>query len=189
MLIQMGFVVLFSSAFPLAALFALVSNLIKIRSDAFKLANVYQRPFGQRFANIEMWQNALRFLGLAAIIVNCSVIGLSGHVSRLWPELTQTQTVLLIVALEVNLVSWILNEDLMLIDVNRQHIMLGLQFALKYILPELPQWLTADIIKTEQRFRDEQRKSLSPSASPHTPLSPAFYEKSKVLEKNEHSAR
>jgi Calcium-activated chloride channel len=103
MLIQMGFVVLFSSAFPLAGLFALASNLMKIRSDAFKLGNVFQRPFGQRYANIEMWQNVLRLLGLAAIIVNCSVIGLSGHVSRLWPEMTQTQTVLLIVVLEVSL--------------------------------------------------------------------------------------
>lgn len=36
-----------------------------------------------------------------AVIVNCALIGLSGQVSRLWPGLTQTQTVVLIVALEV----------------------------------------------------------------------------------------
>jgi hypothetical protein len=64
--------------------------------------------------------------------------------------------------------------------------MLALQFALKYVLPELPQWLTADIIKTEQR-----RKSLTPPATPHTPQTPTamFYEKSRIFEKNERSAR
>lgn len=102
MLVQMGYVVLFSAAFPLAGLCALVNNLIEIRSDAFKLAHVHQRPFGQRVANIGTWQNALGLLGLAAVIVNCALIGLSGQVSRLWPGLTSTQTVLLIVALEVS---------------------------------------------------------------------------------------
>lgn len=97
----MGYVVLFSSAFPLAGLCALANNLLEIRSDAFKLAHVHQRPFGQRVANIGTWQNALGLLGLAAVIVNCALIGLSGQVSRLWPGLTQTQTVVLIVALEV----------------------------------------------------------------------------------------
>lgn len=52
MLVQMGYVVLFSSAFPLAALCALLNNLLEIRSDAFKLVHVHQRPFGQRVANI-----------------------------------------------------------------------------------------------------------------------------------------
>jgi anoctamin-8 len=101
MIVQMGYVVLFSSAFPLAGLCALANNLLEIRSDAFKLAHVHQRPFGQRVANIGTWQNALGLLGLAAVIVNCALIGLSGQVSRLWPGLTQTQTVVLIVALEV----------------------------------------------------------------------------------------
>jgi anoctamin-8 len=103
MLVQMGYVILFSSAFPLAGLCALANNLIEIRSDAFKLAHVHQRPFGQRVANIGTWQNALGLLGLVAVIVNCALIGLSGQVSRLWPGMTQTQTVILIVALEVSL--------------------------------------------------------------------------------------
>lgn len=64
-------------------------------------------------ANIGTWQNALGLLGLAAVIVNCALIGLSGQVTRLWPGLTTTQTIILIVTLE--------------------HIMLGLRSALKYV--------------------------------------------------------
>ena len=42
MLVQMGYVVLFSAAFPLAGFCALANNLLEIRSDAFKLAHVHQ---------------------------------------------------------------------------------------------------------------------------------------------------
>lgn len=56
MTIQLGYVILFSSAFPLAAICAMLNNLIEIRSDAFKLAYVCQRPFGQRVPNIGTWQ-------------------------------------------------------------------------------------------------------------------------------------
>lgn len=56
MFIQLGYVVLFSSAFPLAALCALINNLVEMRSDAFKLCYIFQRPFGQRVPNIGTWQ-------------------------------------------------------------------------------------------------------------------------------------
>ncbi|XP_058119949.1 anoctamin-8 [Anopheles ziemanni] len=151
MLVQMGYVVLFSAAFPLAGLCALANNLLEIRSDAFKLAHVHQRPFGQRVANIGTWQNALGMLGLAAVIVNCALIGLSGQVSRLWPGLTSTQTVILIVALE--------------------HVMLGLRSALTWLLPELPSWLAAEIARAEHCRREMQCKGPSPRQTPPSPPS------------------
>lgn len=146
MLVQMGYVVLFSAAFPLAGLCALANNILEIRSDAFKLAHVHQRPFGQRVANIGTWQNALSLLSLAAVIVNCALIGLSGQVSRLWPGLSSTQTVVLIVALE--------------------HVMLGLRSALTWLLPELPSWLAAEIARAEHCRREMQCKGTSPRQTP-----------------------
>lgn len=56
MFIQFGYVTLFSSAFPLAAFWALLNNVIEIRSDAFKLCTTKQRPFGQYVQNIGSWQ-------------------------------------------------------------------------------------------------------------------------------------
>ncbi|KAM8715564.1 hypothetical protein ACLKA7_002591 [Drosophila subpalustris] len=151
MLVQMGYVVLFSAAFPLAGICALINNLMEIRSDAFKLAHVHQRPFGQRVANIGTWQNALSILSLAAVIVNCALIGLSGQVSRLWPGLTTAQTIILIVTLE--------------------HIMLGLRQALTWLLPELPSWLAAEIARAEHCRREMQCKGTSPRPTPPTPPS------------------
>lgn len=40
-------------------------------------------------------------MGLIAVLVNCALIGLSGQVHRMFPEMSTTQTILLIVALEV----------------------------------------------------------------------------------------
>lgn len=56
MFIQFGYVVLFSSAFPLAAMCALINNIIEIRSDALKLCTSLKRPFGLRVENIGQWQ-------------------------------------------------------------------------------------------------------------------------------------
>ena len=53
---QFGLMVFFAPAFPLAAMFSLVNNLMEIRSDAFKMCLLFQRPFGQRVANIGTWQ-------------------------------------------------------------------------------------------------------------------------------------
>jgi hypothetical protein len=56
MVIQYGLLIFFSPAFPLAALFALINNVFEIRSDAFKMCYLHQRPFGQDVSNIGMWQ-------------------------------------------------------------------------------------------------------------------------------------
>lgn len=43
-------------------------------------------------------------MGLIAVLVNCALIGLSGPVHRMFPEMSTTQTILLIVALEVSII-------------------------------------------------------------------------------------
>jgi len=56
MVMQFGLMVFFAPAFPLAALFSLINNLIEIRSDAFKMCYLFQRPFGERVSYIGTWQ-------------------------------------------------------------------------------------------------------------------------------------
>lgn len=114
-----------------------------------KLKSCFQRPFGQRVANIGTWQNALAVLGFAAVIVNCALIGLSGQVSRLWPGLSSTHTIILIVTLE--------------------HVMLGLRTALTWLLPELPSWLAAEIARAEHCRREMQCRGVSPHMTPSPP--------------------
>lgn len=56
---QFGYVLLFSPSFPLAALFALLNNILEMRVDAFKLCNNVQRPFGRFVKDIGAWQGAM----------------------------------------------------------------------------------------------------------------------------------
>ena len=60
MFIQFGYVLLFSPAFPLAAVCALINNLVEIRVDAFKLCNTVQRPFARQVKDIGAWQRAMQ---------------------------------------------------------------------------------------------------------------------------------
>ncbi|XP_058790313.1 anoctamin-8 isoform X4 [Phymastichus coffea] len=148
MLSQLGYVCLFSSAFPLAALAALLGNLLELRGDAFKLCFVLQRPFGRRVSNIGTWQNAMETMALVAILVNCALIGLSGQVQRMFPEMSATQTILLIVALE--------------------HIMLIIRFVIVCAIPDIPSWVATEMAKVEFLRREAvSRLSSTPSPSEH----------------------
>ncbi|XP_037079887.1 anoctamin-8-like [Pollicipes pollicipes] len=141
MFIQFGYVILFSSAFPLAAFCALLNNVIEIRSDAFKLCAIFQRPFGQRARNIGTWQDAMEVMGVVGVIVNCALIGMSGPVHRLFPDISTTQTVLLVIVLE--------------------HALLLLKLLVAYAIPDTPAWLQAEIAKIEFNRREVHKRSLS----------------------------
>jgi len=56
MVVQFGYIIFLSTLFPLAAFFSLLNNLLEIRTDAFKLCMIYQRPFSQRVKDIGHWQ-------------------------------------------------------------------------------------------------------------------------------------
>ncbi|XP_066152104.1 anoctamin-10 isoform X2 [Euwallacea fornicatus] len=146
MTIQLGYVILFSSAFPPAALCAMLNNLVEIRSDAFRLAYVCQRPFGQRVPNIGTWQNCMEYMSIMAVLVNCALIGLSGQVHRMFPDMTATQTILLIVALE--------------------HIMLVIRFIITCAIPDIPGWLASEMAKIEWARRNANRTINTATPSP-----------------------
>lgn len=54
--VQFGYIIFLSTLFPLAAFFSLLNNILEIRTDAFKLCMLYQRPFSQRVKDIGHWQ-------------------------------------------------------------------------------------------------------------------------------------
>ncbi|KAG6459260.1 hypothetical protein O3G_MSEX011282 [Manduca sexta] len=145
MLTQLGHVVLFSSAFPLAALCALLNNAAEVRADAFKLCHVAQRPFGDRVNSIGSWQHAMEAIVGVAVLVNCALIGLSGPVHRLLPDATPAQTVLVIVALE--------------------HVILVVVLALRLAIPEIPAWLATEMAKVEFQRREAIKNAHAPLMS------------------------
>uniref|UniRef100_A0A914W4H8 Anoctamin n=1 Tax=Plectus sambesii TaxID=2011161 RepID=A0A914W4H8_9BILA len=134
MFIQFGYVLLFSPAFPLAGLCALANNLFEIRVDAFKLCNTVQRPFGRPVRDIGSWQRAMEVMGVVGVMVNCALIGQSGLVHRLWPDLSWGGQILIVVVLE--------------------HIILAAKFALDFAIPDTPEWVRIETAKVEHWRRE-----------------------------------
>ncbi|KAI1119402.1 DUF590-domain-containing protein [Nemania sp. NC0429] len=74
MVVQFGFLSLFSSIWPLTPLSFLVNNWIELRSDAMKIAVGSQRPIPWRSDSIGPWLNALGFLSWAGSLVSSAIV-------------------------------------------------------------------------------------------------------------------
>ncbi|XP_054835575.1 anoctamin-8 isoform X2 [Eublepharis macularius] len=138
MFIQFGYVVLFSSAFPLAAMCALINNVIEIRSDAFKLCTGLQRPFGQRVESIGEWQKVMEAMGVLAIVVNFYLIGQCGQLQRLFPWLSPEGAIISVVVLE--------------------HFALLLKYVIQVAIPDIPSWVAEEMAKLEYQRREAFKK-------------------------------
>ncbi|XP_059725704.1 anoctamin-8 isoform X4 [Haemorhous mexicanus] len=138
MFIQFGYVVLFSSAFPLAAACALLNNVLEIRSDAFKLCSGLQRPFGQRVASIGHWQKVMEAMGVLAIVVNCYLIAQCGQLQRLFPGLSPQAAIVCVVVLE--------------------HFALLLKYVIQVAIPDIPAWVAEEMAKLEYQRREAFKK-------------------------------
>ncbi|KAF7995991.1 hypothetical protein HCN44_008746 [Aphidius gifuensis] len=128
-LLQLGYVSLFSSALPLAAATALLGNLVEISGDSFQICFLSQRPFGQRVSRIGFWQNAMEAIGIASILINCVLIGLSSQVQRMFPKLSADKKIIVIVAFE--------------------HALMAMRFMITYAVFNLPTWMATKVTQVE----------------------------------------
>lgn len=72
--VQFGYMSLFSSIWPLTPVAFLVNNWIELRSDAMKIAMSCQRPIPWRSDSIGPWLNALGFLSWAGSLVSPAIV-------------------------------------------------------------------------------------------------------------------
>lgn len=77
MVIQFGYVTLFASAFPLAAIVSFLCNVLELLSDAFKLVSLHRRPRPHRVASIGGWGVCLFVLCVASIYTNLFICAIS----------------------------------------------------------------------------------------------------------------
>lgn len=71
MAIQLGYILLFALACPLASFVALVSNVVEVRSDLFKMCYVVRRPVPRLGVQENaMWASVFRLFAFAAVVTN-----------------------------------------------------------------------------------------------------------------------
>lgn len=69
-MVQYGFVAMFSIALPLAPFLALVNNLFELRTDAIKLLFELRRPIGELTSTLGIWENIFDALSKIAVLTN-----------------------------------------------------------------------------------------------------------------------
>ncbi|TFK66243.1 DUF590-domain-containing protein [Pluteus cervinus] len=75
MVVQFGYVVLWSGIWCLAPVMALLNNVLELRSDAYKITVHHRRPlFGIRADTIGPWLDALTFLTWLGALCNSSLV-------------------------------------------------------------------------------------------------------------------
>jgi anoctamin-10 len=122
--VQFGMVTMFASAYPLIASFALVNNLVEIRSDSLKLLTTMRRPAPRAAASIGAWLTIFQNLGVVAIVTNCA----------------------LLVCLYDDAGRWKIEPGLAAI-LMLEHLLLLAKFGFSWFVPEEPAWLKARRIK------------------------------------------
>ncbi|XP_016995231.2 anoctamin-6 isoform X3 [Drosophila takahashii] len=77
MVVQFGFITLFSLAFPLAPLLALLNNVIEVRLDAIKMLRFLRRPVGMRARDIGVWHSIMTVVTRIAVASSAMIIAFS----------------------------------------------------------------------------------------------------------------
>ncbi|KAI1498720.1 calcium-activated chloride channel-domain-containing protein [Biscogniauxia marginata] len=74
MVVQFGYLSLFSAIWPLTPVMFLINNWIELRSDLMKIAISCQRPIPWRADSIGPWLNALGFLSWFGSVVSSAIV-------------------------------------------------------------------------------------------------------------------
>lgn len=119
--LQFGYVFLFSSVYPMAAFWAVLNNILELKTDAFKLCRVFQRPKSKKVRDIGVWQNAFELLGAVAVMTNCALLCISPRVRSLSPGSSPVEWVLIFICFE--------------------HVILALKMVLVRCFSDQPQWV------------------------------------------------
>ncbi|TMW58954.1 hypothetical protein Poli38472_007099 [Pythium oligandrum] len=122
MMVQYGYVALYTPIFPLAPFFAWLNNVVESRSDFLKLVNSngFQRPIVKHTHGIGVWERILVALSVIAVIINCALVW-TFEIKELVPSWSELHQFMLLIACE--------------------HLVFIIKGLLNWAAPDLPTWI------------------------------------------------
>lgn len=123
LLVQFGYLSLFSCVYPLTAVLLLINNITEIRSDAYKICNLFRKPFSPPVANMGVWQVAFEVLSFVSVISNCWLLLLSPRLQELCREGGLSST------------------NVLLLAVFGEHVLILIKFIMAALIPDEPDWI------------------------------------------------
>lgn len=123
LLVQFGYLSLFSCVYPLTAVLLLINNLTEIRSDAYKICKLFRKPFCPPVANMGVWQIAFEVLSFVSVISNCWLLLLSPWLQELCKGGGMNSTNVLLLAVLV------------------EHVLILVKMVMAVLIPDEPDWI------------------------------------------------
>jgi len=114
--IQYGFMTLFITALPIACMFDMISNYVKLRIQAVNMRYNFQRPIPMAAEDIGSWQTIFTFMAVIAVISNAALICFTMDLHP--PQMLKYKRV------------WVF--------IGFQWVLIGLQFILVELIPDRP---------------------------------------------------
>jgi len=84
MVIQLGYICIFASVYPLAAALASLSCFVEIRTDAIKISHVTRKPVPARVASIGIWNQLISVIIWFSCLTNCLIVCFSTDQLAQW---------------------------------------------------------------------------------------------------------
>ncbi|KAM9816358.1 anoctamin-10 isoform 2-T2 [Syngnathus typhle] len=123
LLVQFGYLSLFSCVYPLTAVLLLINNVTEIRSDAYKICKLFRKPFSAPVANMGVWQIAFEILSFVAVVSNCWLLTLSPQLQRMQHEGQMSSS------------------DIMLMAILAEHVIIIVKVTVAALIPDEPDWI------------------------------------------------
>uniref|UniRef100_A0A8C6VUP8 Anoctamin n=1 Tax=Nothobranchius furzeri TaxID=105023 RepID=A0A8C6VUP8_NOTFU len=123
LLVQFGYLSLFSCVFPLTAVLLLLNNLTEIRSDAYKICKLFRKPFSPPVGDMGVWQIAFEVLSFVSVVSNCWLLVLSPRLQEKCRRGEMSST------------------DLLLGAVIVEHLLILVKVIIAALIPDEPNWI------------------------------------------------
>jgi hypothetical protein len=151
MVIQLGYITLFASAYPFASTVALVASMVEIRTDLMKLSSVCRRPRPHRVGSIGTWKIVMTFIIWMCALTNCLIFGMSTmQLMELLPDF-------LIEDEDLDLLSGKGSTSAVFIIFGLERLMVYCGFIINVALPSVPGKVRVKLLRAEYVWKMEAK--------------------------------
>ncbi|KAK3536185.1 hypothetical protein QTP70_034976 [Hemibagrus guttatus] len=123
LLVQFGYLSLFSCVYPLTAVLLLINNITEIRGDAYKICRLFRKPFSPPECGIGVWQTAFEVLSFLSVMSNCWLLFLAPRIKVFTQDAGLSPSLVLVFFILV------------------EHILIIMKMILAFIIPDEPDWV------------------------------------------------
>ncbi|OMJ83410.1 hypothetical protein SteCoe_15679 [Stentor coeruleus] len=134
LVINYGYVVMFSVAYPLFPLFSFILNILEVRVDAYKLCYLCQRPFPTPANSIGNWIDIIRTVSIFGALTNTAILVFTADVF----DQTEIKDDLGNVTGKQSLSEMYKNGDLWVRFIILEHLLLLFKFLLISLVSDVP---------------------------------------------------